>query len=103
MEPSPDPGTEPALGEGHYTVVLAGAGQVRARTRAVDPERLADEVPGDDGPCGLREIAVIGHVKNDGGGENIGGQSERPSVNALSDIHFRLRANLPTLFRSRRS
>ena len=26
MEPSSDPGTEPVLGEGHYTVVLAGAG-----------------------------------------------------------------------------
>jgi len=26
MEPSSDPGTEPVLGDGHYTVVLAGAG-----------------------------------------------------------------------------
>ena len=38
MEPSPDPSAEPVLGEGHYTVVLAGGGHRTVEATGAGPD-----------------------------------------------------------------
>ena len=38
MEPSPDPSAEPVLGEGHYTVVLAGGGHRTVEATRAGPD-----------------------------------------------------------------
>ena len=75
MEPSPDPGTEPVLGEGHYTVVLAGAGH---RTLELTVSRS----PASRGTTAVevdsRTLVVIGHVNNDcAARESMAGQANR--------------------------
>jgi len=49
MEPSSDPGTEPVLAEGHYTVVLAGAGHRTLAVTRAGPDFQA-------GPCASRSV-----------------------------------------------
>ena len=70
MEPSPDPGTEPVLGEGHYTVVLAGAGHRTLEVTRAAPDFRAGRfiVSYLCGPDNERDYRAFAHITAAGDG-----------------------------------
>ena len=70
MEPSPDPGTEPVLGEGHYTVVLAGAAHRTRKVTRAGPDFRAEPFIVSDlcGPDNERDYRAFAHITAAGAG-----------------------------------
>lgn len=70
MEPSSDRGTEPVLGEGHYTVVLAGAGHRTLEVTRAGPDFRAGPfiVSYLSGPDNERDYRAFAHITPAGDG-----------------------------------
>ena len=70
MEPSSDAGTEPVLGEGHYTVVLAGAGHRTLEVTRAGPDFRAGPfiVSYLCGPDNERDYRAFAHITARGDG-----------------------------------
>lgn len=69
MEPSPAPGAAPALGEGHHTVVLAGAGHRTLEvTKAGADFRARPLIVALCGPDNERDHRSFAHITADGAG-----------------------------------
>ncbi len=70
MEPSSDPGTEPVLGEGDYTVVLAGVGHRTLEVTRADPDFRAGPfiVSYLCGPDNERDYRAFAHITAAGDG-----------------------------------
>ncbi len=68
MEPSPDPGTVPVLGEGHYTVVLAGVGHRTLEVTEAGPDLRAGPliVSYLCGPDNERDYRAFAHITAEG-------------------------------------
>ena len=70
MEPSCEPGTEPVLGEGHYTVALAGAGHRTLEVTRAGPDFRAGPfiVSYLCGPDNDSDYRAFAHITADGDG-----------------------------------
>ncbi len=70
MEPSPDPGTDPVPGEGHYTVVLAGVGHRTLEVTPAGPDFRAGPliVSYLCGPDNERDYRAFAHITAEGDG-----------------------------------
>jgi hypothetical protein len=64
MEPSSDPGIEPVLGDGHYTVVLAGGGHRTLEATRAAPDFWAGPfiVSYLCGPDNERDYRAFSHI-----------------------------------------